>query len=140
MKKIVLFATVCGLGLVAAAPSSNGGYPPCSATVTDRCIQLYERGVATRANLALNEQLGQGSTQMAMGGPYEPVEHESAQYEPVGSQDEYAGNWSDHPQEADGTDVLSADDVAGEAYSENAYGEEPEYAEDWSGYEDQSGY
>ena len=140
MKKIVLFATVCGLGLVAAAPS-NGGYPPCSATVTDRCIQLYERGVATPANLALNEQLGQGSTQMAMGGPYEPVEYETAQYEPVASQDEYAENWSDYPAQADGSDVLAADDVAGEAYSENAYAEEePGYAEEWSGYEDQSGY
>jgi hypothetical protein len=26
------------------------GYPPCSRTVTDRCIQLYERGVTGRGN------------------------------------------------------------------------------------------
>lgn len=48
-----------------AAVGAEGGYPPCSATITDRCIQLYERGVATPENLALNEQLGQGDTQMA---------------------------------------------------------------------------
>ena len=34
------------------------GYPPCSRTVTDRCIQLHERGVRTAANLAKNRRLG----------------------------------------------------------------------------------
>jgi hypothetical protein len=29
---------------------ASGGYPPCSATVTDRCIQLYERGVTGQGN------------------------------------------------------------------------------------------
>ncbi len=91
MKKIVLITAVAGLTLVAAAPPahwnrSSGadewagrGYPPCSRTVTDRCIQLYERGVATRANLALNERLGMQN--YAMGGPYEAVEPESAYVE-----------------------------------------------------------
>ena len=81
MKRLYLFAAVAGLGLVSAAPpeyrasgvASAGGYPPCSRTVTDRCIQLYERGVRTAANLALNERLGPGRIGTAMGGPYEPV-------------------------------------------------------------------
>jgi hypothetical protein len=53
MKERVLFAVIAGLGLVSASPpSANAGaqadpaaYPPCSRTVTDHCIQLYERGV-----------------------------------------------------------------------------------------------
>lgn len=55
MKKLLLFAAVAGLGLVSASPPPKGPdngprearrhYPPCSRTVTDRCIQLYERGV-----------------------------------------------------------------------------------------------
>jgi hypothetical protein len=49
------------------------GYPPCSRTVTDRCIQLYERGVRTRENLARNERLGGTGSATAMGGPYEAV-------------------------------------------------------------------
>ncbi len=67
MKKRLLFATFAGLTLVSAAPSdpipwededSLRGYPPCSASVTDRCIQTYERGVATAANRSRNEELG----------------------------------------------------------------------------------
>ncbi len=85
MKKIMITAAAAGLGLVAAAPPSHlrhsavqdegagRGYPPCSRTVTDRCIQLYERGVATRTNLALNERLGMDNRVTAMGGPYEPA-------------------------------------------------------------------
>lgn len=58
MKKLLLFAAVAGLGLVSASPPPKGPdgpremrrhYPPCSRTVTDRCIQLYERGVRARA-------------------------------------------------------------------------------------------
>ena len=58
MKKLLLFAAVAGLGLVSASPPGKGPdngarearrhYPPCSRTVTDRCIQLYERGVRAR--------------------------------------------------------------------------------------------
>ena len=67
MKKLAIFSSLAALTLVAAAPPSQWsksaiktikGYPPCSATVRDRCIQLYERGMATAANLALNERLG----------------------------------------------------------------------------------
>ena len=61
MKKLILFAAVAGLGLTSASPEAyNGprearsGYPPCSRAVTDNCIQLYERGVRTPANLAEN--------------------------------------------------------------------------------------
>jgi hypothetical protein len=58
MKKLLLFAAVAGLGLVSASPPGKGPdygpremrrhYPPCSRTITDRCIQLYERGVRAR--------------------------------------------------------------------------------------------
>ena len=61
MKKLILFAAVAGLGLTSASPDyhggpreARGGYPPCSRTVRDRCIQLYERGVRTPENLAAN--------------------------------------------------------------------------------------
>jgi hypothetical protein len=70
MKMLSLFAAATGLGLLGAAPppmeamygppGASGGYPPCSRSVRDRCIQLYERGVATPRNLALNERLGPG--------------------------------------------------------------------------------
>lgn len=75
MKKLFLFAAVAGLGLVSASPpdadkepgarEARGGYPPCSASVTDRCIQLRERGVRTRANLARNRELGSRRTETA---------------------------------------------------------------------------
>lgn len=52
MKERILFAAVAGLGLVSASPPSGNAapadptaYPACSRTVTDHCIQLYERGV-----------------------------------------------------------------------------------------------
>lgn len=63
MKKQMLLAAFAGLTLVSAHPPANdgpepmearSGYPPCSRTVTDRCIQLYERGVRTATNLASN--------------------------------------------------------------------------------------
>ena len=65
MKKLILFAAVAGLGLVSASPpesdydgprEARSGYPPCSRTVRDRCIQLYERGVRTPENLAENSK------------------------------------------------------------------------------------
>jgi hypothetical protein len=34
----------------AASATMQTGYPPCSRTVTDRCIQLYERGVTGEGN------------------------------------------------------------------------------------------
>jgi hypothetical protein len=49
MKKLLLFAAVAGLGLVSASPPDKGPdngpretrhYPPCSRTVTDRCMQM----------------------------------------------------------------------------------------------------
>jgi hypothetical protein len=70
MKMLSLFAAAAGLGLLGAAPppmegmygppGASGGYPPCSRSVRDRCIQLYERGVASRRNLAENARLGPG--------------------------------------------------------------------------------
>ena len=81
MKRLCIFAAVAGLGLVSAAPppstSGQGAttawseYPPCSRTVTDRCIQLYERGVRTRENMARNQRPGGAREATAMGGPYE---------------------------------------------------------------------
>jgi len=43
-------------------PGASAGYPPCSAGVQDRCIQLYERGVATPRNLAMNAHMGPDRT------------------------------------------------------------------------------
>ena len=65
MKKLLLFAAVAGLGLVSASPPDKGPdngprearhhYPPCSRTVTDRCMQMgghhmrhHERHYAAR--------------------------------------------------------------------------------------------
>jgi len=132
MKRIIVYSA--GLALAGAAfaqsyyddgyapQSSQGGYPPCSATVTDRCIQLYEPGVATPTNLALNEQLGDG-TQMAatdypeanavaysdydnvaVGGPYEPVED----YYPEAAGDDYATAYGDEYSTAYGDEYAAA--------------------------------
>jgi hypothetical protein len=51
MMKPLLLAPIAFLGLASASPPPmmTGGpaqadsYPPCSATVTDRCVQTYER-------------------------------------------------------------------------------------------------
>jgi hypothetical protein len=61
MKIQVLLVAVAGLVLVSASPPADPipwedeeslrDYPPCSRTVTDRCIQTNERG-ATRDQLA----------------------------------------------------------------------------------------
>jgi len=55
MKIHLLLTAIAGLALVGASPPSDPipwedeeslrDYPACSATVTDRCIQSYERGV-----------------------------------------------------------------------------------------------
>lgn len=68
MKKLLLFAAVAGLGLVSASPPGKGpdngpremrrNYPPCSRAVTDRCIQLYERGRHDREDEARDEHRG----------------------------------------------------------------------------------
>jgi hypothetical protein len=74
MKKLILFAAVAGLGLTSASPGpdyrgpreSRSGYPPCSRAVTDNCIQLYERGVRTPANLAENAKADDGAGQASV--------------------------------------------------------------------------
>lgn len=49
-------------------------YPACTASITDNCIQLYERGV--RASLASwsGTTGGHADASTAVGGPYEPVD------------------------------------------------------------------
>ena len=62
MKKLLPIAPLLFLGLASAGPppgpgsmaGEGTGYPPCSRTVRDRCIQLHERGVGNPANLAVN--------------------------------------------------------------------------------------
>ena len=55
-----------------AAPAPTvGGYPPCSRTVTDRCIQLYERAVRA----AMPRQADRRSGGPAVGGPVERREN-----------------------------------------------------------------
>lgn len=80
----------------AGTPTAKGDYPPCDpGPGDDMCIQLYEAGVSTPTNLAMNRNLGDGSTMMAsadtasgwtnevdasttaVGGPYEPVTGDS---------------------------------------------------------------
>jgi hypothetical protein len=75
MLPLSLFAAAAGITLLGATPPpmygpppppmgdgpaahASHGYPPCSRAIRDRCIQLYERGVANPRNLALNERLG----------------------------------------------------------------------------------
>lgn len=119
-----------GMGHGKEASTGMGGpeeatteYPPCSpGPGDDRCIQLYERGVATPTNLALNEQLGPdraGVGLAAMGGPYEPIEQE----------DEYASAWSEH-------EAPAADDWTAEEDELAVY--EPEYQDKpyYGGYEE----
>jgi hypothetical protein len=53
------------------AGADYGGYPPCSRTVTDRCIQLYERAV--RAAMPRRAAARPGSP--AVGGPIERREY-----------------------------------------------------------------
>jgi hypothetical protein len=62
VKKALLLAAAAGGLLISSAPprppvpvEEGVGYPACSRTVRDRCIQLHERGVATAENLAMNE-------------------------------------------------------------------------------------
>ena len=65
-----------GIGGAVGGPVEGGdgeSYPACTASVTDNCIQLYERGV--RADLA--DSTGGSKTQTAMGGPFEPVDEDS---------------------------------------------------------------
>jgi len=76
MKKLLLFAAVAGFGLISAGPpdkdegprEARGGYPPCSRTVTDNCIQLYERGVRSRENLARNYRAAPAASHSAHAG------------------------------------------------------------------------
>jgi hypothetical protein len=55
MKLLYLLAPMALLGLASAAPpppptmdEGAAEYPPCSATLTDRCVQTYERGARGR--------------------------------------------------------------------------------------------
>lgn len=135
MKKTLMFAAAAGLLLVSNAPppgwgadreddARTGGYPPCSRTVTDRCIQLYERGVATRTNLALNERLGMNTPGIGMGGPFEPVRSE-AYYdgEPYADEGEVYADQGASPEGeeyAGDADYYGHDD-SGPAYEEGGY-------------------
>ncbi len=94
MKIQVLLVAIGGLALVSASPPSDPipwedeeslrGYPPCSRTVTDRCIQTRESGVATRRNLERNVELGKNASGPALGGPAEPLprKHAATDYPP----------------------------------------------------------
>ena len=131
MKKIMLIAAAAGLSLVAAAPPSHwrnsadtqvtgNGYPPCSRTVVDRCIQLYERGVATAANLALNERLGPNRPGVGLAAIL-PAPAPYAEPEPYRDEEAYAFA---EPAEA--------------PYSDE-WADEEEYAA-WNAEEDEAGY
>jgi hypothetical protein len=62
MKPLYLLAPLALLGLASAAPppppAPDDGvaeYPPCSTTVTDRCVQTYERGGRRHAMRGMSE-------------------------------------------------------------------------------------
>jgi len=57
------FNGIPGGAMGGPSEGTDQSYPACTREVTDNCIQLYERGVSTQANIA--------ST--GVGGPYEPV-------------------------------------------------------------------
>jgi hypothetical protein len=66
------------IGGAVGGPVEGGddeSYPACTATVTDNCIQTYERGVD--ASLASSGS-SDSSKSTAMGGPFEPVDADSA--------------------------------------------------------------
>jgi hypothetical protein len=58
-------------------PDEGAGesYPACTAEVTDNCIQLYESGVHASGAAAQSAGVDDSA---GMGGPYEPVENDSA--------------------------------------------------------------
>jgi hypothetical protein len=61
MKQLYLLAPLALLGLASAAPpppapdEGVAEYPPCSARVTDRCVQTYERGTRRHAARGMSE-------------------------------------------------------------------------------------
>ena len=74
MKKALLLAAAAGVMLIGSTPprppvpvEEGVGYPPCSRTLRDRCIQVHERGVRTPENLAMNESDDPGP--YSAGGP-----------------------------------------------------------------------
>jgi hypothetical protein len=79
MMKPLLLAPIAFVGLASASPPpmmgdgppQAGGYPPCSATITDRCVQTYER----HRHRDMDEAYGPPS------GPY-PVEVSGGDYPP----------------------------------------------------------
>jgi hypothetical protein len=93
MKKLFLFAAVAGLGLVSASPpapedmqgsdETRTGYPPCSASVTDECNQLRERGVERRETFAENRHPGRRGEEMGMAeGDDDEADEEEARDQP----------------------------------------------------------
>lgn len=57
-----------------AVPGADGNYPACTASVTDNCVQLYERGV--RAALSTWQPTGttRVGTTSAVGGPFDAAD------------------------------------------------------------------
>jgi hypothetical protein len=70
-----------GLGGAVGGPDEGGAesYPACTATVTDNCIQLYERGVRASLASAPTAKLEEESSTTAVGGPYEPVDADTTE-------------------------------------------------------------
>jgi hypothetical protein len=87
MKKLILFAAVAGLGLVSASPpgekpsegprEARSGYPPCSRTVTDRCIQRSARHVRERGHASTSHRTAPPAAATARAARF--VHHQSRQ-------------------------------------------------------------
>jgi hypothetical protein len=76
VKKALFLAAAAGGLLVSSAPphrpvptEEGVGYPPCSRSLRDRCIQLNERGVASAENLAINRGEDSDPGERYAGGP-----------------------------------------------------------------------
>jgi hypothetical protein len=63
-------------GVGGPVEGDDASYPACTATVTDNCIQLYERGV--RESLASYTRQQTTTTTTSVGGPYVPVGEDEA--------------------------------------------------------------
>ncbi|HWT12862.1 MAG TPA: hypothetical protein VN231_08930 [Allosphingosinicella sp.] len=128
-------------------------YPPCDpGPGDDRCIQLYEEGVRTQL-ASWNRPTGgllDDSSATAMGGPYEPVAHGSAEaidsaqggpFEPVGNDAaEIAMNGDGAIDAAEGETLDSEMAASGAAAAESEVAQHSEFTGVGGPVEAQSGY
>ena len=92
MKIQLLLVSMAGLALVSASPPSDPipwedeeslrSYPPCSRTVTDRCIQGNEGGASTAGNLQRNNHSDEPKPAYSERKPKHSEKYAAADYPP----------------------------------------------------------